>query len=337
MTMNAINTVTTMTATISAETAAESSIGTAPNAHRKRKRLLTNPWFSGGLAVAIIIVATCLAAPLLTHYAPNDIDLNSLEAAPSSAHLLGTDSLGRDIFSRLLYGGRMSILVGVAAVAIQVVIGVALGTISGYFRGAADAVIMRVAEIFQCFPFYPLAITIAAVFGANVWNVVLIIGLLQWPGLARLVRGEVLSIRENAFIDYSRAIGVPTYRILWEGLVRNCVPVIVVNATLAVTTAILSEAALSFLGLGVSQPDPSWGNMLSSAQSFRVLSYEPWMWIPPGIAIALLVLSINAIGESLQEYLRPRFGYITDILPSHTAKHDSHHCMKLNNVKDHVS
>lgn len=325
MSTSAINTVTTMSiSNVPAETSVPSATADTAAAasadRRKRNRLLTNPWFVGGLSVALVIVAACLAAPLLTRYAPNDIDLNSLEAAPSSAHLLGTDALGRDIFSRLLYGGRMSILVGVAAVAIQVVIGVVLGTVSGYFRGAADAVIMRVAEIFQCFPFYPLAITIAAVFGANVWNVVLIIGLLQWPGLARLVRGEVLSIRENAFIDYSRAIGVPTYRILWDGLIRNCVPVIVVNATLAVTTAILSEAALSFLGLGVSQPDPSWGNMLSSAQSFRVLSYEPWMWIPPGVAIALLVLSINAIGESLQEYLRPRFGYIADILPSRAAK-----------------
>lgn len=328
MSMSITNTVTDMSTIIPTESVEESTFATSaagssvtPTTRHRRNRLLSNPWFVGGLAVAIAIVAACLAAPLLTRYAPNDIDLTRLEAAPDAAHLLGTDALGRDILSRLLYGGRISILVGVAAVAIQVAIGVALGTISGYFRGAADAVIMRIAEIFQCFPFYPLAITIAAVFGANVWNVVLIIGLLQWPGLARLVRGEVLSIRENAFIDYSRAIGVPVYRILRDGLIRNCIPVIVVNATLAVTTAILSEAALSFLGLGVSQPDPSWGNMLSSAQSFRVLSYEPWMWIPSGVAIALLVLSINAIGESLQEHLRPRFGYIADILPSRTAKH----------------
>ena len=304
--------------TASGVTASDTAGGTTVgHAGRRSRSLLRNPLFVGGLTVTLAIVAACLAAPLLTRYAPNDIDLNSLEVAPSATHWLGTDALGRDIFSRLLYGGRMSILVGLAAVALQIVIGVTLGTVAGYHKGIVDAIVMRISEIFQCFPFYPLAITIAAVFGANVWNVVLIIGVLQWPGLARLVRAEVLSLREHAFVDYSRAIGVPTWRILWNGLVRNCIPVIVVNGTLAVTTAILSEAALSFLGLGVSQPDPSWGNMLSSAQNFRVLSYEPWMWIPPGVAIALLVLAVNAMGEALQEHVRPRFGYIADIAPSH--------------------
>lgn len=281
----------------------------------KDSKLLHDPWLVAGTLSVAFIVFACLAAPVLTSHGPNDIDLTHLEAGPSSDHLLGTDALGRDVFSRLLYGGRMSILVGVAAVAVQVVIGVALGAAAGFFRGKTDALIMRVAEIFQCFPFYPLAITIAAVFGASIWNVVLIIGLLQWPGLARLVRAEALMLREREFVQYSRIIGVPAWRIVFNGVIRNIVPLITVNATLAVTKAILSEAALSFLGLGVKQPDPSWGNMLSAAQSFRVLGYEPWLWIPPGVAIALLVLSLNAIGESLQESMRPRVGYISDILP----------------------
>lgn len=281
----------------------------------KDSKLLHDSWFVEGTLSVAFIVSVCLAAPVLTSHGPNDIDLTHLEAGPSSDHLLGTDALGRDVFSRLLYGGRMSILVGVAAVAVQVVIGVALGAAAGFFRGKTDALIMRVAEIFQCFPFYPLAITIAAVFGASIWNVMLIIGLLQWPGLARLVRAEALMLREREFVQYSRIIGVPAWRIVFNGVIRNIVPLITVNATLAVTKAILSEAALSFLGLGVKQPDPSWGNMLSAAQSFRVLGYEPWLWIPPGVAIALLVLSLNAIGESLQESMRPRVGYISDILP----------------------
>lgn len=282
---------------------------------RRNLKLLHDAWFAGGATVALSIVVLCLAAPLIARHDPNAIDLMQLEAAPSSEHWLGTDALGRDVFSRLLYGGRISILVGLGAVAVQVTIGVVLGTLAGYCRGKVDAVVMRIAEIFQCFPFYPLAITIAAVFGASIWNVVLIIGLLQWPGLARLVRAEALSLREKEFVQYSRVIGVPSWRIVFDGLIRNSLPIITVNATLAVTTAILSEAALSFLGLGVAQPDPSWGNMLSAAQNFRVLSYEPWLWIPPGLAIASLVLSLNAIGEALQESVRPRFGYINDVLP----------------------
>jgi peptide/nickel transport system permease protein len=264
-------------------------------------------------------VLACLLAPVLTPYSANHVDLLAIEHAPSSAHPLGTDTLGRDVLSRLLYGGRMSILVGFAAAGLQMVIGVTIGALSGLFGGKLDMVLMRVTEIFQCFPFYVLAIAMAAILGANVWNVVLIISLLQWTGLARLVRAEVLSLRESEFVQFSRIIGTPLRRIVSRDLLRNCVPVIMVNMNLAVTTAILSEAALSFLGLGVRQPDPSWGNMLSAAQNLRILSSEPWMWLPSGIAIVLLVLSVNAMGEAVSQALRPNLGYCADVNPKRFA------------------
>lgn len=275
--------------------------------------LLGNKRFMMGSLIVSIIIFVCVFAPFLTTHKPNDIDMLNIEAAPSIQHWLGTDTLGRDVFSRLLYGGRVSILVGLAAVGLQIFIGVILGVIAGYGSPCIDSIIMRISEVFQCFPFYPTAITMAAVFGASIWNVVVIIGLLQWPGIARLIRSEVLSLKERSYIEYSQAIGVSKIRIILDGLLRNCVPVIVVNASLAVTGAILAEAALSFLGLGVTQPNSSWGNMLSAAQNFRILSYEPWMWVPPGLAIVLLVLSVNIIGEALQDHMRPRFSYIRDI------------------------
>lgn len=281
---------------------------------------MRSPMFITGVCVVALIVVACVFGPYLLPYHPNDIDLQQVEAAPSAAHWLGTDPLGRDQLARLLYGGRMSLIVGLAAVCLQAVIGALLGAIAGYFGGFVDACIMRVTEIFQCFPFYPIAITLAALMGANIWNVVFIIGFLQWTGLCRLVRAEVMSLRESEFVLYANALGLPPLRILLHHLVRNCYPVILVNATLAVTYAVLSEAAMSFLGLGVSQPNPSWGNLLSQAQSLRVLSSEPWLWVPPGVAIIGLVLAVNAIGEALSHAITPQRSHVRDVDPPRTWK-----------------
>jgi peptide/nickel transport system permease protein len=282
---------------------------------------LSSSWlFRIGASVCLLIIVLCLIAPLITSFSPNQIDLYAIERSPSSTHILGTDALGRDVFSRLLYGGRMSLLVGISASALQMFIGVVVGLTAGFFGGKVDMVLMRITEIFQCFPFYAIAIAVAAMVGANVWNVVLIIGFLQWTSLSRLVRAETLSLRESEFVQFSRVAGVPLRHILFRDLLLNCVPVVMVNMNLAVTTAILSEAALSFLGLGVTQPDPSWGNMLSAAQSVRVLSSEPWLWLPPGIAIVMLVLSINAMGEALSQSLRPRLAYCADVNPRSFAR-----------------
>ncbi|MGO3885566.1 MAG: oligopeptide ABC transporter permease [Mycetocola sp.] len=273
---------------------------------RRGRTLLRQPLFLIGSGILLAIVASALAAPILSGYGPNDIDLSNLEAAPSAEHPLGTDALGRDVLARLLYGGRISVLVGVAAVLLQVVIGVTIGAIAGYVGGRTDTVLMRFTEIVMCFPFYAIAITLAAIFGASIWNVILIIGILNWTGLARLVRAELLSLREREYVLAARALGVRPWHIIGRHLLRNAYGPILVNATLAVAGGILAEAALSFLGLGVAQPDPSWGNMLTAAQSMRVLSYEWWLWVPPGLAIVLMVLSINFIGEALASTLTPR-------------------------------
>lgn len=279
-------------------------------------RLLRQPLFVTGASILAVIIAAALAAPLLTSFGPNEIDLAHLEAPPGNGHLLGTDALGRDVFSRLLHGGRISVLVGIAAVLLQVIIGVSVGAAAGYFGGRIDTVLMRFTEIVMCFPFYAIAITLAALFGASVWNVILIIGILNWTGLARLVRAELLSLREREYVLAARAVGARPLRVIGTHLLRNAYGPILVNATLAVAGGILAEAALSFLGLGVAQPDPSWGNMLTAAQSMRVLSSEWWLWIPPGAAIVLMVLAINLVGEALATTLAPRGGaLLRDLQP----------------------
>ncbi|MFC4223604.1 oligopeptide ABC transporter permease [Lysinibacter cavernae] len=258
------------------------------------------------VAVLTIIVGAALAAPLLTPFGPNDIDLSNLETVPNGTHLLGTDELGRDVFSRLLYGGRVSVLVGLAAVVVQLVIGITLGSLAGYWGGAVDGAVMRITEMVMCFPFYAIAICLAALLGASVWNVILIIGVLGWTGLARLVRAEMMSVRKREFVQAANILGVRHLTIVTRHLLPNVIGPILVYATLAVANGILAEAALSFLGLGVKLPEPSWGNMLSAAQSMRVLGTEPWLWIPPGVCIVLMVLAINGIGESLRAHLDPR-------------------------------
>lgn len=270
------------------------------------RRLLHDPLFILGGVILVTLVFAALAAPWLTPHAPDDVDLFNIEAPPGGSHLLGTDEIGRDVFSRLLYGGRVSVLVGISAVLVQLVIGVTIGAVAGYFGGIADAIIMRLTEIVMSFPFYAIAITLAALFGASVWNVILIIGLLNWTGLARLVRGELLSLREREFVQAAKALGVASPVIIVRHLLRNAYGPILVYATLAVAGGILAESALSFLGLGVRPPEPSWGNLLSAAQSMRVLTYQWWLWVPPGIAVVLMVLGINLVGEALARTLGPQ-------------------------------
>lgn len=268
--------------------------------------LLKDSYFISGLFLLALLAAFSLFAPWLTPYSPDDMDLYNIEAPPGSEHWLGTDEIGRDVFSRLLYGGRVSMMVALAAVLFQAVIGITLGSIAGYKSGVADMIIMRITDIIMCFPFYAMAITLAALLGASFWNVILIIGVLHWTGIARLVRAELLSLRESGYVQAAKSMGVSSFTIVWRHLLRNAYAPIVVNLTLAVANAILAEAALSFIGLGVKQPQPSWGNMLSAAQSIRVIDYEWWLWIPPGLTIVLMVLAINFIGEGLARVLNPR-------------------------------
>lgn len=269
-------------------------------------RFLKNKLAAIGFCLLIIFVLAAIFAPFLSSYGRDSIDLMNIESQPSLKHLFGTDELGRDVFTRLLYGGRISLGIAASATVLQLLIGVTLGCISGFYGGWIDNAIMRIVDTIMCFPFFVIAITVAALAGPSVWNVILIIGLLQWTGVARIVRAEILSIKQSEFIEAARAMGLNSFEIIINHLLPNTLSPVIVNATLAVAQGILMEAGLSFLGLGVKQPEPSWGNILSAAQSMRVLQYEWWLWIPAGVLVFLSVLSINFVGDGLRDALDPK-------------------------------
>ena len=270
------------------------------------KRFLKNKLALIGFIILTIFILAAVFAPFITSFDRDSIDLMNIESSPDSLHILGTDELGRDVFTRLLYGGRVSLGVALCATVIQLAIGVSLGCISGFYGKWVDNIIMRIVDIVMCFPFFIIAITIASLFGASVWNVILIIGLLQWTGVARIVRAQILSLKQSEFIEAARAMGLSSLEIIRKHIIPNVLSPIIVNATLNVATGILMEAGISFLGLGVKQPQPSWGNMLSAAQSMRVIQYEWWLWIPAGLLVFLSVLSINFVGDGLRDALDPK-------------------------------
>ena len=274
--------------------------------HTILRRFLKNKLAMIGFVFLILFVLTAIFAPILTAYARDSIDLMSIESHPSLKHILGTDELGRDVFTRLLYGGRVSLAVAISATILQLFIGVTLGSISGFYGKWIDNVIMRIVDTVMCFPFFVIAITIAALIGPSVLNIILIIGLLQWTGVARIVRAEILSLKQSEFVEAARAMGLSNFEIIFNHLLPNTLSPVIVNATLSVAQGILMEAGLSFLGLGVKQPQPSLGNILSAAQSMRVLQNEWWLWIPAGLLVFLSVLSINFVGDGLRDALDPK-------------------------------
>jgi peptide/nickel transport system permease protein len=259
-----------------------------------------------GAIILLVLTASALLAPLLSGgNDPYKVDISSYRQGPKAGHPLGTDSSGRDVMARLLTAGQVSLSVGVVAVTIYTVIGTILGSFSGYYGGKVDAIIMRLADIVLSFPSLILIITVVSVLGPSIYNIMLVIGLLGWPPIARIVRALFLSLREREFVLASRTIGVPNVRIIFRHILPNAIAPVIVAATFGMANAILLEAGLSFLGLGVQPPTPSWGNMLTDAQSLTVLESMPWLWIPPGLMIALAVLSINFIGDGLRDALDP--------------------------------
>lgn len=269
--------------------------------HRFRRHKLA---MTGG-TLLVLLVAAAVAAPLLTPYGPNAVDLRAYREPPSQAHLLGTDSAGRDVLSRLLHAGRVSLSVGVVAVGIYTAIGIVLGGVAGFHGRWLDGVLMRLADMVMAFPALIVIITLVSVLGPSIYNVMLVIGLLGWPPIARLVRGTFLSLRERDFVLAARAIGAPGGRIIARHILPNALAPVIVAATFGMAQAILLEAGLSFLGLGVQPPTASWGNMLTDAQSFTILEQMPWMWLPPGLLTALAVVSINFVGDGLRDALDP--------------------------------
>lgn len=256
--------------------------------------------------VLLIMVILAVGAPRFTKYQPNAIDARNIRKPPTAAHVLGTDEIGRDVWTRLIYGGRISLAVGLVAASISVTIGTVIGLISGFSGGKIDFWLMRFTEVVMTIPTLIIMMTLAAVLGASIWNVMVVIGIFGWTGLARLVRGETLSLRERDFVTASRCLGASGRRIMFRHILPNVTAPIMVAATFAIAGAILSEASLSFLGVGVRIPTPTWGNMLTKAQQLTVLETMPWMWLPPGLAITFIVLAINFLGDALRDALDPK-------------------------------
>lgn len=269
------------------------------------RRFLRHKLAVFGLAVLVVLVLVAILAHWLAPYNPNDIGTD-FEAAPSIHHLLGTDSLGRDVLSRLMFGAQVSLSVGIVSVSIYVAIGLVLGSLAGYYGGAVDVIIMRLSDMVMSFPALMLILVVVSVIGPSIYNVMLVLGLLGWPQVTRIVRGEFLKLRGQDFVQAGRALGAPDGRLIFRHLLPNAISPVLVAATFGTATAILSEAALSFLGMGVQPPTASWGNMLTDAQSLTILEKEPWLWLPAGAAIFLSVLCINFVGDGLRDALDPR-------------------------------
>lgn len=270
------------------------------------RRFRRHPLAMTGIVIFAIVLLLTLGAPFIERYPYDQINLPDKFQAPSLTHFFGTDRVGRDIWSRLLHGGRVSIAVGFSAALMSTLIGVILGALSGYYRGVVDMVIMRFTDVIMTFPRVVIILTVAIYIGQNITNVILLIGIFSWPGVARLVRGQVLSLRENQFVLAAQSLGVRDGRIIRNHVLPGVVAPLLASVTFAVNEAILLEAGLSFLGVGIPLPTPSWGNMLETARSLDVLQDGPWIWVPPAIMILLTVMSINFVGDGLRDAIDPR-------------------------------
>ncbi|CAM3075631.1 oligopeptide ABC transporter permease [Paenibacillus sediminis] len=266
-----------------------------------------------GLFVLIMMFLICFIGPLFSPYNLYDYNLADKNQSPNARYWLGTDKFGRDILLRMMLAGRISLLVGVVATTIAVVIGATLGALSGFYKKSVDTITMRITDIIMALPTLPILIILGAVLSDlkvdpshRIYFLMLIIGLLQWPYLSRLIRGQILTLREQEFMQATEALGLSDHRKIFRHLLPNTIPIIIVWATLSVAGAIITESALSFLGLGVVQPTPSWGNMISAANSLIDFRKRPWIWIPPGICILITVVAINLIGDALRDALDPK-------------------------------
>ncbi|MBO9625598.1 MAG: ABC transporter permease [Microbacterium sp.] len=270
------------------------------------RRFVRNPLAVAGTVVLAVIVLGTVAAQLLYQVDPDAIDLTAVRSAPGGAHPLGTDSTGRDVLARLLAGGQVSLMIGFLAAAIAVCVGAVAGIVAGWFGGAADAVISRIVDIMLSVPPVLVVIVVAGIIGPSVPMLVAVIAGLSWPSSARIARSVVLGTKEQEFIQAARVSGSGNIFIMVRHLLPGVLPPVTVAATLLVSEAVLLESALSFLGAGVRPPQASWGNMLTEAQSLTVLSSMPWLWLPPGVMIALTVLSAMAVGDGIRDAVDPR-------------------------------
>jgi peptide/nickel transport system permease protein len=277
---------------------------------KRRMKEMSSRFFQNKLAViggafTLLLILMAIFAPFVAPHGPAEQDYAKFLQSPSSANLMGTDELGRDIFSRVIYGARVSIQAGIISVGIALLVGIPIGLFSGYYRGVLDEfVVMRFTDALLSFPPLVLALSLAAVLGAGLQNAMIAIGIIFTPNFIRLVRGEVLSQREREYVTAAKASGISDIRIMFRHIFPNCLPPILVQATLSIAAAIISEASLSYLGLGTQPPTPSWGAMLSMGQGY--LGDAPWISLFPGLFIFLTVLSINLFGDGLRDALDPK-------------------------------
>jgi len=258
---------------------------------------------AGGIVVVLLFVVSLLAS-WISPYDPNEINLNQVLVQPSSAHFFGTDQLGRDVMSRIIWGAGISLKVGFVATGFSLLIGVILGALAGYYGRWVDAVIMRFVDVMLCFPAFFLILAVIAILEPSIWNIMIVIGLTGWMGITRLVRADFISLRERDFVQAARAIGAGDLRIIFRHILPNAMASVLVAATLGVAGAILTESALSFLGIGVQPPTPSWGNILTAGKNNIDIAW--WLSLYPGLAILITVLGYNLLGEGIRDSLDPR-------------------------------
>lgn len=265
------------------------------------------------LGFLLFMLLFSFVGPFLSPYEQNQLDVLNAEQAPTLAHLLGTDDYGRDVLTRLMYAGRVSMVIGLASTVLSVALGAVVGIVSGYFGGWIDAIIMRVADLLMSIPSLPLLIIMAALLSefkvpadSRIYFVMIMLSIIGWPGLARMIRGEVLSKRESLYMKATEALGLSTESRLFHHLLPNVYPLLIVNTTLNVAGGILMESTLSFLGLGVQAPNASWGNMMAVASNLMDFQKRWWLWIPPGAAVFITVVCINVLGDRLRDVFDPK-------------------------------
>ncbi|MDG1738265.1 MAG: ABC transporter permease [Paracoccaceae bacterium] len=272
---------------------------------RALRKMMSNRLAMVGVIIFLIILLSAIFAPLLTAHDPMKVDLRSMLQTPSMDHIFGTDRTGRDVFARVLYGGRVSILVGLGSALIAAFIGVGIGCYTGYKGGLVDTIALRISEIFMSFPQIILVLLLVSITGQSLMNLIVIFVFSGWGGMYRLSRARMLSLREEEYVQALQSFGVSTFRICYKHVLPNALGPIMVNITLTTAMFILLEAGLSFLGLGVPLSIPTWGNILNVAQDLRVLQNNWWLWLPVGAVISLFVLSVNFIGDGLRDSTDP--------------------------------
>ena len=268
------------------------------------KRIRRNKMAMAGLGIVAILFCVAISANELAPYPPGRIDTSNILAPPTWKHLLGTDVLGRDVLSRIIHGAGVSLSVGFVAVGISTLIGMILGALSGYYSGLIDRIVMRFVDVMLCFPSFFLILAVIAFIGPSIWNIMIVIGVTSWMGVARLVRAEFLSIRERDFVQAAISQGASDARIIFLHILPNAMAPVLVAATLGIASAVLIESGLSFLGIGVQPPDPSWGNMLTEGKDNIEIAW--WLSLFPGMAILITVMGYNMLGEGIRDSLDPR-------------------------------